>query len=210
MAPGLDFKYISDHPEVNGGEDTTTKIIQHTVMGVGGEIINQDLERVSRLGKEPPYIKVYTDCMLVLNGVDTALSAPLIAFGAHMTYANEKSHAFRHVVRTDRLVRQDVAFRCGVSDEMVKKWIKKFVETEIFIPIVDSKGRKSRGVYYVNPWVIGKGEWKDIKKLRGEFVLSNDEQKIGTCIIDEQNNTRQIYMQQLEKDRLLEVSDDVE
>ena len=207
---GLDFKYISDHPEVNGGHDTTTKIVQHTTLTPDGEVLGQDLEKVSRIGKEPPYIKIYTDCMLVLNGIDTALSAPLIAFGAHMTYANDKSLAFRHVVRTDRLVREDVAHRCGVSDEMVKKWIKKFVEAEIFIPIKNAAGQKSRGIYYVNPWVIGKGEWKDIKKLRGEFVLSNDSAKIGTCIIDEANHTRQIYMQQASAKPLLEVSDEDE
>ena len=133
--------------------------------------------------------------MLVLNNADVALSAPLIAFGNHMTYANDKSLAFRHIVRTDSMVRADVAHRCGVSDEMVKKWVKKFVDAEIFIPIVDKDGKKKRGIYYVNPWVIGKGEWKDIKNLRGEFVLSNDSAKIGTCIIDEQNQTRQIFLQ---------------
>lgn len=190
----LDLEYIRQHPEVNGGDDYITKIISRQIVSTDGEIVNEDTEVQSKIGKEPPFIKVYTDCMLVLNNVDVALSGPLIAFGNHMTFANDKSLAFRHVVRTDSMVRNDVAHRCGVSDEMVKKWIKKFVEAEIFIPIIEN-GKRKRGVYYVNPWVIGKGEWKDIKKLRGEFVLSNDMSKIGSCIIDDENQTRQIFLQ---------------
>lgn len=199
----LNIDYINKHPEVNGGDDYVTKIIsRQTISTETGEIFEDDTEKQTKIGKEPPFIKVYTDCMLVLNNIDTALSAPLIAFGNHMTFANDKSLAFRHVVRTDSLVRADVANRCGVSDVMVKKWIKKFVEAEIFIPIVDNQGKRKRGVYYVNPWVIGKGEWKDIKKLRGEFMLSDDMTKIGTCIIDEKNQTRQIFLQNANSKKL--------
>lgn len=199
----LNIDYINKHPEVNGGDDYVTKIIsRQTISTETGEILEDDTEKQTKIGKEPPFIKVYTDCMLVLNNIDTALSAPLIAFGNHMTFANDKSLAFRHVVRTDSLVRADVANRCGVSDVMVKKWIKKFVEAEIFIPIVDNQGKRKRGVYYVNPWVIGKGEWKDIKKLRGEFMLSDDMTKIGTCIIDEKNQTRQIFLQNANSKKL--------
>lgn len=204
----LNIDYINKHPEVNGGDDYVTKIIsRQTISTETGEILEDDLEKQTKIGKEPPFIKVYTDCMLVLNNIDTALSAPLIAFGNHMTFANDKSLAFRHVVRTDSLVRADVANRCGVSDIMVKKWIKKFVEAEIFIPIVDDHGKRKRGVYYVNPWVIGKGEWKDIKKLRGEFMLSDDTTKIGTCIIDEKNQTRQIFLQNANSKKSLEQSE---
>ena len=198
----MNWDYIARHPEVNGGDDYVTKIITRQVTDEDGVLLDEDFEKTTKVGKEPPFIKLYTDCMLTLNNIDSALSAPLIAFGNHMTYANDKSIAFRHIVRTDRLVREDVARRCGVTDDMVKKWVKKFVETDIFIPIVDVQGRKSRGVYYVNPWVIGKGEWKDIKKLRGEFVFSNDEAKIGSCIIDSQNNARQIYVQNNTKGKI--------
>ena len=191
----LNIKYIEEHPEVNGGDEQLTKLVVREITTPDGEVLESDSHKEFRVGKEPPFIKIYTDCMLVLNNVDTGLSAPLIAFGNHMTFANDKSIVFRHVVRTDKLVRADVAYRCGVSDEMVKKWIKKLIEAEIFIPIVDNNGKKSRGIYYVNPWVIGKGEWKDIKKLRGEFVLSTDASKIGSCVIDENNQTRQIYLQ---------------
>lgn len=190
----LNFKYIEEHPEVNGGENYITKIISRSIINDDGEILSQDEETKTRIGKEPPFIKIYTDCMLVLNHIDASLSAPLIAFCHHMTWANENNAAFRHMIKTDQFVRQDVAFRCGVKDDMVKKWIKKFVETEVFIPI-EVDGKRRRGAYYVNPWVIGKGEWKDIAKLRGEFCLTQDSTRVGSCIIDSKNNKRQVFLQ---------------
>ena len=201
----MNFKYIQEHPEINGGENFVTKVITRTIVDEDGVVKEHDKEKLARIGKEPPYVKVYTDCMLVLNHIDTALSAPLIAFCHHMTWANDENAIFRHMIRTDSFVRADVAARCGVSDAMVKKWINKFVECEIFIPIVVDNKRK-RGAYYVNPWVVGKGEWKDIQKLRGEFILSKDLEQVGACIIDTKNNARQVFLQdtsiklQLEED----------
>lgn len=191
----MNFKYIQEHPEVNGGDSYITKIISRQVVdSTTGELLESDEEKKTRVGKEPPFIKIYTDCMLVLNHIDASLSAPLIAFCHHMTWANETNIAFRHIIRTDQYVREDVARRCGVKDDMVKKWIKTFVDTEVFIPIVVN-GKRRRGAYYVNPWVIGKGEWKDIYKLRGEFSLTKDSTLIGSCIVDSQNNKRQVFLQ---------------
>lgn len=199
----MNFKYVEEHPEVNGGENYITKIItRQIVSNETGEILEDDIEKRTRIGKEPPFIKIYTDCMLVLNHIDSSLSAPLIAFCHHMTWANDNRIVFRHMVRTDEFVRADVAERCGVSDSMVKKWIKKFVETEIFIPITVN-GKVKRGAYYVNPWVIGKGEWKDIYKLRGEFCLSNNSSQLGSCIVDTENNTRQVFLQDTSGKKLL-------
>ena len=191
----MNFKYIQEHPEVNGGDSYITKIISRQVIdSTTGELLESDEEQKTRVGKEPPFIKIYTDCMLVLNHIDASLSAPLIAFCHHMTWANEANIAFRHIIRTDQYVREDVARRCGVKDDMVKKWIKTFVDTEVFIPIIVN-GKRRRGAYYVNPWVIGKGEWKDIYKLRGEFSLTKDSTLIGSCIVDSQNNKRQVFLQ---------------
>ena len=65
-------------------------------------------------------------------------------------------------------MRRDVANYVGVSDARVKQAIKELVEAEIFIPLTID-GKRKRGIYFVNPWVVGKGEWKDIKQLRGQF-----------------------------------------
>lgn len=154
---------------INGGLKRITSETNKIVYNADtGEIVRELHEQTGSIHREPEYIKIYTDCMLVMNEINVALSPFIIAFGRHMTYANADNPNFRCTVRTDELVRRDVAESCGVSDARVKQAIKELVNAEIFIPIIIN-GKKKRGIYFVNPWVVGKGEWKDIKQLRAQF-----------------------------------------
>jgi hypothetical protein len=91
-----------------------------------------------------------------------------VAFGKFMTYANFDNPTFRCTIQTTQIIREAVAEMLGVSDRQVKRAVKDLVDSEVFIPI-EKYGKRIRGVYFVNPWVMSKGEWKDIKQLRGQF-----------------------------------------
>lgn len=163
----MNAEEIKKYPEINGGpqrvcmEKTRTEIED-------GQLKRVVSEQSAYVGKEPDYIKVYTDCFLSFNHINIALSPYIVAFGKWMTFANFDNPDFRCTVRTGEVERRDVAQCVGVSEGMVKKMIASLVENEIFIPIY-IKGKKKRGIYFVNPWVIAKGEWKDIKELRAQF-----------------------------------------
>lgn len=161
-----------------------------------GEVITATHAYTAKIDAEPNYIKIYTDCMLVFNDIDVALSPYIIAFGAHMTYANSDRNDYRCTVRTDELTRSDVATRLGVSDQRVKQAIKTLIDAGIFIPI-EINGKKKRGIYYVNPWVIGKGDWRDIRQLRGEFEFTNN--KASVLKIDGSGERKVIMAQHLLK-----------
>lgn len=145
-----------------------------------GEAISQNQVQEFMVDKEPNYIKVYTDSLLMFNNLSPTLNPVLIAFCSHMTWANHENEYFRHIIRTDEMVRTDVAKKCNISDIRVKKIIKQFVDAQVFIPIENENGKRKRGVYFVNPWVIGKGEWADIKKLRTSFEFVN--RKFAICM----------------------------
>lgn len=181
---------ILDNAKINGG---VKKIIKETDAiefdATTGKLTRNLKARTQVIGREPDYIKIYTGCMLLFNNIDVALSPFIVAFGRHMTYANNDNVSFRCTVRTDELVRRDVAEYCKVSDARVKQVIRELVKEEIFIPI-QIDGKKKRGIYFVNPWVVGKGEWKDIKQLRGQFEFVN-----GTVAIAiEEGNKRRVIM----------------
>lgn len=182
---------ILNHPEINGG---TKRIVSETNSvaydSTTGELTREIREHTGYVGREPDYIKIYTDCMLVFNNMDIALSPFIVAFGRHMTYANGGNPNFRCTVRTDEMVRRDVAEYCGVSDARVKQAIKALVDAEVFIPI-QINGKKKRGIYFVNPWVVGKGEWKDIKALRGQFEFVTGQ--AGVLAIEE-DGSRKVIM----------------
>lgn len=189
---------IEKHPEINGGQRKIIKEQTHT------EINEQGAKRVmvnqtSFSSKEPDYIKLYTDCQLVLNHLNVALSPYIVAFGKYMTWANEQHQNFRCIIQTTKIIRQAVATQLHVSDRQVQRAIKDLVDGEVFIPIFteeinhktgEIKKTRMRAAYFVNPWVISKGEWKDIKALRQEFEFV--EGVSSTCAIDRYGNRKVI------------------
>lgn len=183
--------WILTHPEVNGGRKRIVKEQTHTeIDGVTGEMTRVIATDNSYTGAEPEYVKIYTDCLLAFNHLDIALSPYIVAFAKWMTYANFDNPDYRCTVRTGEIERQDVAHCVGVSESMVKKAIAQLVKAEVFIPI-SKGGRRLRGIYFVNPWVMAKGEWKDIKQLRAQFEFVSGAQSV--CAIED-DGSRHVVM----------------
>lgn len=143
---------------------------------------------------EPDYIKIYIGTQLCLNNLDPSLAPYIIAFGPHMSYANDSQ--YQHMVRTDAICRQGVAKTLGVTPKRVEQIIKLLIENGIFIPITyreEKDGviteRRRRGIYFVNPWVVAKGSWKDIKKLQQSIDFVKGE---SSYLISDEAGTRQI------------------
>lgn len=154
---------------LNRKKNVSKEYVQQALDYETGELISKNTIQEFMVSQEPPFIKLYIDSLLMFQNLSTSLTPVLIAFAHHMTWANTENDYFKHVVRTDSMVREDVARRCGVTDDRVKQVIKELVRNEVFIPIENKEGKRKRGIYFVNPWVLGKGDWQDIKKLRTSF-----------------------------------------
>ncbi len=144
-------------------EQSTTIVDMRT-----GEVVEKVQEKTCFLDREPEYIKVYIDPALECFGTDLALAPYLLAFCRHMTYASSFRREYACTVRTDSLVRKDVANALHVSERAVYAAQRRLVECGLFLPVVVD-GKKKRGLYFVNPWIVSKGEWRDIKALRSGF-----------------------------------------
>lgn len=154
-------------------------------------------ETIGYVDKEPDYIKIYIGTQLCLLDMDPGLAPYIIAFGPWMTYANNES--YQHMVQTHELAREGVAKALGVGTKRVEQIIKKLVDAGIFIPIYREtekdgvvKRTRKRGFYFVNPWVVAKGSWSDIKKLQQniDFV-----QGVSSYVIDEGTGQRKVQCQ---------------
>lgn len=179
----------------SGNKKNLTRESIHTEVDLQTKEIKRVIERGTiTYEAEPEYIKLYTGFQLLFNNLDPSLSPYIIAFGAYMTYANHKDAMYRLTVRTDKMARLYVSDVCGVGDDRVKQVIRKLVDAHIFIPIVytdNGNKKRMRGVYYVNPWVMAKGEWKDIKALRSEFEFVTG--ATATMAVDE-DGTRKVIV----------------
>lgn len=150
------------------------KIFEHNTIIVDnstGEITNTTTESISIQDKEPNYIKLYLDCICTFKGLTKALTPILISMCKYMTWADEKQ-----IIIMNKYIKENIAKENNVTIKRVNQALTDIIKSDIF-----KKIEGCRGVYEVNPFIIAKGKWADIKKLRGKFDFIE-----GTIEIEEE------------------------
>lgn len=128
-----------------------TNSIQKQVINEDGEILRSEEERTINWGSEPNYVKLYLDNILYLSDLPKGLNSVLAALLKRMSYGNQ-------LVINAALKRQ-IAEEIGLSVSSINNAITKFVKGKLL-------ERIDTGLYLVNPHLFGKGEWKNIAKIR--------------------------------------------
>lgn len=137
---------------------------EQTVNHETGEITSRTT--VFQFDKEPNYIKLYFDCLGVVlgnDGLNTCLNDMLVEVLALGSYANDGQHVVLNAYN-----KKIVCERTNKGLKCLEKAIKKWTENGVL-------KRVARGTYQINPWIFGKGEWRDIKSLRATFDFSNSQ-----------------------------------
>lgn len=113
--------------------------------------------------KEPAYVKLYFDCLGVYiknEGLTSSLNDMLVEVLRRSTYAEEGQ-----MVYLNAFVKDQICKATGKSMERLKQAIRIWIKNKILV-------RVARGVYQVNPYIFGKGEWRNIANLRATFDFS--------------------------------------
>lgn len=142
--------------------ERVTQVIDLTT----GELAREERETVKIQDKEPEYIKLYLDCICTFKGLNKALSPILVACCSYMTWA-DSSHD-KQVIFMNSYTKEQISKDAGVSVDRVNQALRDIVKADIFRKI-----QGKRGVYEVNPYIIAKGKWADIKVLRANFDFTN-------------------------------------
>lgn len=140
-----------------------------------GEILASSHEETESayVETEPQYIKIYLDCILRFKGISSSLNPILLSLCRHMHYANQNQMVF-----VNKYVKELICEECGVKIKRVEQAIKQFTEAGILM-------RHARGVYLVNPYIISRGRWEDVKKLRATFDFMD-----GSIVLDTDANDK--------------------
>lgn len=135
---------------------------------------NQETGEVTRhktiykLADEPDFVKLYIDCVLTLKGLKKGLNPILLGFLRFMSYADINGIEGGQIIFVNKMMKQTIADSLGVTVKRIDQAITEFVKGGIF-------KRIAVGTYQVNPNLVGKGEWKDIKNIRATFDFGNRE-----------------------------------
>lgn len=143
-----------------------TTFEQQTVDVLTGEVVKTYSESVVQ--KEPDYVKLYLESITKLNDVQGWTDPILYELLRLMNYGNE--------IVLNAAVKKRMALSLKISTRTIDNALSMLVKKNIIF-------REDTGLYKGNPFLFGKGEWRDIRELRMTVVFDKGGQNISTEVI---------------------------
>lgn len=153
---------------------TNNRITNYTT----GEVIEEQETKQIKKSVEPNYIKLYLTTLLAFKDLPKTLNPILLEFLNHMSYANNNDKDGGQKIYTNASMKKDIADKLGMKVNTLDKALGTFVSSGLF-------KRVGTGTYQVNPFMFGKGEWKDISAIRAIFDFNTGEVDANIKTYDE-------------------------
>lgn len=148
-----------------------------------GEILSQEF--IHKRGAEPPFIKLYLDCLCNFKGLSKSLNPILLEFLRYMTYANTQDPSGGQIIYLNAQLKRNIASATGKTVKRIEQAITDFVKTGVF-------RRIATGTYQVSADLFGKGDWKDIKNIRATFDFKNGTVEAEMITDDEPTDEKRV------------------
>ena len=168
------------------------EISNEVIVDSNGEVTSQESshKKTYAYPKEPNFVKLYLDHLGAFNGLQTSMSPVLYEFLKYSTYADPSEENGGMILFCNKALKEMVARTCKVSLTRVDHCITEFVKKGYMVRI-------KTGLYQFNPFLFGKGDWRDISKIRatydyqtGEVVaeIVHEEEELMNTAADEISN----------------------
>ena len=113
---------------------------------------------------EPPYVKLYIADILYLKDMPRRYEALTLALLKRVSYAGDADGL---CVSLSKYMKQQICKEIGWKNTIsIDNAVQVLIKGEII-------HRVARGVYRFNPYLFGRGNWADVKKLRMEIQYDN-------------------------------------
>lgn len=152
--PMKKFKPIQPESPVLGD-----KIIQHKTDSVTGEIVETIRDREEKAPKTPDFGMIFTQDLGYLKHIQAGDSKLLFGLFSIVDRNNE--------ITLNKARKKMIGEKIGISVKTIDSALNRLKKNEILIHI-------DRGVYKLNPYIFGKGQWKNIHEFRMELVYNFD------------------------------------
>jgi hypothetical protein len=139
-------------------------IVTNAVNYETGEIVSNIEEKiyVQESNGEPEFIKLYLDTVAAAFKASVSYSPVLMELLTYMKYANTKTP---QVIKLHSSDRKEICEKLGISYGRLNQILIGLVKHGIFKKL-------DRACFQVNPFLFGKGEWKDVKQIRAIFTYN--------------------------------------
>lgn len=136
--------------------------IERTVDSDTGEVVSQAVTTIDREA-EPDYVKLYVRAWCEfkeIKGVNTTFLAHLLPY---MTYASRGQRIY-----LAPLMKREIASELGWAEKTALNRFNQELRKLVKQGVLKHDGTDA---YTVNPELVGKGSWRDIKALRATFEV---------------------------------------
>lgn len=132
---------------------------RETIDGQTGEVLQLEHSEGTRtiIKQEPAYIKLYIQDVLYLRDMPAGLTGVMYALLKEATYADK---GLRIYLPTG--LKKELIAAVGTTKAAFDNALSKLCKGQII-------RRVSTGVYELNPFFFGRGEWKDIDRIRATW-----------------------------------------
>lgn len=130
--------------------------------------------------QEPPYVKMYIDDVMYMADMPKAYSGLTYSLLKRATYADKNGDGLH--VYTPVYVKQEICKECGFEKlQSLTNALGKLCKASIIKKL-------GTGAYQLNPFLFGRGEWKDIDKIRMTWEYDIKGKSFATCFTYKQND----------------------
>jgi len=127
-----------------------------------GEVDEYESEHTMVRPKEPPYIKIYLQYVMFLADLPKGLTPTMHELLKRMTFADDEEGG--QIIYVNAHMKEKIAKRLGITTKVLTNNISKLHKQGVLI-------RLGGGTYQANPYLFGRGDWKDIRKLRTSLTF---------------------------------------
>lgn len=145
-----------------GGDGNKRKIfseeITHTLDYTSGKITSSSRQNVMSVARTPDFVMAFTNDLGYLANISGGASKLL--FGL-LTYLDRNNEVALNKARKD-----EIAKKIGVNTTSIQPFLSQLLKAEVILRKNDDSGAPLQGVFTLNPYYFGKGQWKNVSKLR--------------------------------------------
>lgn len=134
--------------------------VERTVDSATGEVVSQAVTTVDREA-EPDYVKLYVRAWIEfkeIKGINSSLLAHLLPY---VTYARQGQR-----IILSPILKREIAHELGWAEKTALQRFNNELRKLCAQGVLRNVGENT---YAVNPELVGKGSWADIKLLRATF-----------------------------------------
>lgn len=148
--------------QVIAESNSMSKLIhERTVINnLTGEISKSDtfIETTTSIGREPAYIKMYFADLALWHGLSKSESDVLHAITGTVDYDG--------ILQITSFMKAKIIGRLGIAPSTFANCLAKLLDKQIILRIPNA-----RQVFNLNPFLFGRGDWKDILEQRKAFCV---------------------------------------